>query len=333
MDVRHPHYELLKDIGSGNFGVAKLMRYRPTGELVAVKFIERGDKIDKNVEREIVNHRTLLHPNIIKFREVFLTTTHLAIVMEYAAGGELFDRIVRAGRFSEDEARFFFQQLVAGVDYCHSEGVCHRDLKLENTLLDGRPAPRLKICDFGYSKSAVFDSQPKSTVGTPAYIAPEVLSRKHYDGEIADVWSCGVTLYVMLVGAYPFEDSSDPRNFRKTIQRIMGVKYSFPANLRLSAECLDLIRQIFVADPAKRVTLKGLRQHPWFLQNLPDELKDGGMAVRARMTPSHQSVEDVRRCVRDAQAKAGRVSAPLSEFNEEEEFMEQDLIGAPPIAI
>lgn len=147
--------------------------------------------------------------------------------MEYAAGGELFDRIVKAGRFSEDEARYFFQQLICGVDYCHRsvssylmhphsrppchsrtvsiplprnmrvyrplagvlqyrkvitthsfrpetlQGVCHRDLKLENTLLDGSPAPRLKICDFGYSKSAL-DSQPKSTVGTPAYIAPEV---------------------------------------------------------------------------------------------------------------------------------------------------------------
>jgi serine/threonine-protein kinase SRK2 len=126
----------------------------------------------------------------VRFKEVFLTATHLGIVMEYAAGGELFDRIVRAGRFSEDEARFFFQQLVCGVRCCHAEGVCHRDLKLENTLLDGRPAPRLKICDFGYSKSALFDSQPKSTVGTPAYIAPEVLSRKQYDGEVADVWSC-----------------------------------------------------------------------------------------------------------------------------------------------
>lgn len=88
---------------------------------MASNFKYAPTQIDKNVEREIVNHRTLLHPNIIKFREVFLTSTHLAIVMEYAAGGELFDRIVKAGRFSEDEARFFFQQLVAGVDYCHSE--------------------------------------------------------------------------------------------------------------------------------------------------------------------------------------------------------------------
>lgn len=157
------------------------------------------------------------------------------------------------------------------------QGVCHRDLKLENTLLDGSPAPRVKICDFGYSKS-VLDSQPKSTVGTPAYIAPEVgrcweerpwpqrlaqpaglhandrqatarvaavlqmlrtlllnrprvrpavalrppvlqvLQRTAYNGHGADVWSCGVTLYVMLVGAYPFEDHTDPRNFSKTIK-------------------------------------------------------------------------------------------------------------------
>ncbi|KAL6532746.1 Protein kinase superfamily [Orobanche gracilis] len=103
--------------------------------------------------------------------------------------------------------------------------ICHRDLKLENTLLDGSPAPRLKICGFGYSKSYLLHSRPKSTVGTPAYIAPEVLSRREYDGKLADVWSCGVTLYVLLVGAYPFEDREDPKNFRKTIQRIMVVQY------------------------------------------------------------------------------------------------------------
>eukprot|EP00252_Welwitschia_mirabilis_P005102 TRINITY_DN1551_c0_g1_i1.p1 TRINITY_DN1551_c0_g1~~TRINITY_DN1551_c0_g1_i1.p1 ORF type:complete len:284 (-),score=16.36 TRINITY_DN1551_c0_g1_i1:30-881(-) len=253
MPIMHDNdrYELVKDIGSGNFGVARLMRDRHTKELVAVKCIERGEKIDENVQREIINHRSLRHPNIVRFKEVVLTPTHLAIVMEYAAGGELFEKICSAGRFSEDEARFFFQQLISGVSYCHSMEICHRDLKLENTLLDGSPTPRLKICDFGYSKSSLLHSQPKSTVGTPAYIAPEVLSKKEYDGKIADVWSCGVTLYVMLVGAYPFEDPEDPRNFRKTIGRILNVQYTIPDYVHISGECRQLLSRIFVADPSK----------------------------------------------------------------------------------
>ncbi|KAK9165280.1 hypothetical protein Scep_000471 [Stephania cephalantha] len=204
MPIMHDsdQYEHVKDIGSGNFGLARLMRDKQTKELVAVKYIERGDK-------------------------VILTPTHLAIVMEYASGGELFERICKAGRFSEDEV----------VD----EQVCHRDLKLENTLLDGSPAPRLKICDFGYSKSLLLHSQPKSTVGTPAYIAPEVLARREYDGKIADVWSCGVTLFVMLVGAYPFEDPKEPKNVVKTVERI---------------------------------TIPEIQKHGWFLKNLPADLMD-----------------------------------------------------------
>ncbi|XP_039009667.1 serine/threonine-protein kinase SRK2I-like isoform X1 [Hibiscus syriacus] len=310
MPIMHDsdRYDFVRDIGSGNFGVARLMRDKVTKELVAVKYIERGDKIDENVQREIINHRSLRHPNIVKFKEVILTPTHLAIVMEYASGGELFERICAAGRFNEDEARFFFQQLISGVSYCHEmvdilyplcknvlncmvsslidyfahrfglfylmKQVCHRDLKLENTLLDGSPAPRLKICDFGYSKSSVLHSQPKSTVGTPAYIAPEVLLRKEYDGKIADVWSCGVTLYVMLVGAYPFEDPEEPRDFRKTIQRILSVQYAIPDFVQISSECRHLISRIFVADPTARITIPEIRNHKWFLKNLPADLMD-----------------------------------------------------------
>ncbi|XVE57541.1 hypothetical protein DITRI_Ditri04bG0098500 [Diplodiscus trichospermus] len=299
-------YEPLKELGSGNFGVARLVKDKKTKELVAVKYIERGKKIDENVQREIINHRSLRHPNIIRFKEVLLTPTHLAIVLEYAAGGELFERICSAGRFSEDEARFFFQQLISGVSYCHSMQICHRDLKLENTLLDGSPTPRLKICDFGYSKSAVLHSQPKSTVGTPAYIAPEVLSRKEYDGKIADVWSCGVTLYVMLVGAYPFEDPEDPRNFRKTIGRIMGIQYSIPDYVRVSADCRHLLSHIFVANPAKRITIPEIKQHPWFLKNLPKELVEiekTNFAESARDQPS-QSVEEIMRIIQEAKTLA-----------------------------
>ncbi|XP_065876051.1 serine/threonine-protein kinase SAPK1 [Euphorbia lathyris] len=291
-------YEIKKDIGSGNFGVAKLVRDKWSGQLFAVKYIERGLKIDEHVQREIMNHRSLQHPNIIRFKEVFLTPTHLAIVMEYAAGGELFERICTAGRFTEDEARFFFQQLISGVSYCHSMQICHRDLKLENTLLDGTSPPRLKICDFGYSKSSVLHSQPKSTVGTPAYIAPEVLSRKEYDGKIADVWSCGVTLYVMLVGAYPFEDHEDPRNFKKTIQRILSVHYSIPDYVRVTAECNYLLSRIFVANPGKRITMEEIKKHPWFLKDLPIELMEEGKEEKGE--EESQSIEEILGIIEEA---------------------------------
>ncbi|XP_073057466.1 serine/threonine-protein kinase SAPK7-like [Primulina eburnea] len=296
-------YEVVKDLGAGNFGVARLLRHKETKELVAMKYIERGHKIDENVAREIINHRSLRHPNIIRFKEVVLTPTHLAIVMEYAAGGELFDRICTAGRFSEDEARFFFQQLISGVCYCHSMQICHRDLKLENTLLDGKPAPRLKICDFGYSKSSVLHSRPKSTVGTPAYIAPEVLNRREYDGKMADVWSCGVTLYVMLVGAYPFEDPNDPKNFRKTISRIMGVQYTIPDYVYISQDCRRLLSRIFVALPSRRISIKEIKNHPWFLKNLPSDLTETNQAVyyqKDNPSFSLQTIDEIMKIVTEA---------------------------------
>ncbi|KAF9602163.1 hypothetical protein IFM89_025436 [Coptis chinensis] len=185
--------------------------------------------------------------------------------------------------------------------------ICHRDLKLENTLLDGSATPRLKICDFGYSKSGILHSQPKSTVGTPAYVAPKVLSRKGYlitqlsdywsehpQHAIADVWSCGVTLYVMLVGAYPFEDPEDPRNYRKTIGRIMNVQYSIPDYVYVSSSCRELLSRIFVANPSKRITLPEVKKHPWFLKNLPKELEVDKTNYEGTNSDQHlQSVEEV----------------------------------------
>ncbi|KAE9596639.1 hypothetical protein Lal_00007664 [Lupinus albus] len=319
-------YDFVRDIGSGNFGVARLMRDKHTKELVAVKYIQRGDKIDENVKREIINHSSLRHPNIVRFKEVILTPTHLAIVMEYASGGELFERISNAGRFTEDEARYFFQQLISGVSYCHAMQVCHRDLKLENTLLDGSSEPRLKICDFGYSKSSVLHSQPKSTVGTPAYIAPEVLLKQEYDGKIADVWSCGVTLYVMLVGTYPFEDPSEPKDYRKTIQRVLSVQYSIPDFVHVSPECRHLISRIFVFDPAERITIPEILKNEWFIKNRSAEMMDEKMTSNEFEEPDQpmQSIDTIMQIISEATIPAAGTYS-LDQFMADNMYMDDDM--------
>ncbi|KAM7250579.1 hypothetical protein ACFE04_022462 [Oxalis oulophora] len=171
----------------------------------------------------------------------------------------------------------------------------------EDTLLDGSLARRLKFCDFGYSKSSLLHSRPKSTVGTPAYIAPEVLSRREYDGKMADVWSCGVTLYVMLVGAYPFKDQEDPKNSGKL--RIMAVQYKIPDYVHISQDCKNLIARIFAAGPARRISIKEIKIHPWFLKNLPRELTEAAQAIYYRKenpTFSLQSVAEITKIVEEA---------------------------------
>ncbi|KAK7318744.1 hypothetical protein RJT34_03451 [Clitoria ternatea] len=304
-------YEAMKDIGVGNFAVVRLMRYKDTKDVVAVKYIPRGNKINERVVREIINHRSLCHPNVIRFKEVALTPTDLAVVMEYAAGGELFNRVCSGG-LREDEARYFFQQLISGVSYCHDMEICHRDLKLENVLLDGSSAQRLKICDFGYSKSYMLHSRPNSMVGTPAYIAPEILSGKEYDGKLADVWSCGVILYAMLMGTLPFQDKEDPQNVKKTVHRVMTVQYKIPDKVCISQDCKNLISHIFVANPTKRITMKEIKFHPWFLKNWPRELTEGDHDVsysKENACCSLQSIEDIMNIVNEAKTTLAATSS------------------------
>lgn len=300
-------YQKIRDLNSGTFGFVELALDKSTvpEQQVAIKFIERGEKVTKYVEREILNHRVLMHPHIVQFKEVFLTPRYLAIAMEFVAGGDMFEYVVRKGGLKESEARWFFQQLIVGVDYLHRMGVASRDIKLENTLLDGSPRPLLKICDFGYSKHEKFQSAPGSRVGTPAYLAPEVIMTtkgQTYDGKIADIWSCGVMLYVMLVGAYPFErpeDKHDNQKLQKMIQRILKVEYEFPPHVKASRECRDLLNRILVPDPARRVTLQDIQRHQWYRKDLPPgvaEMNDNLPAPSAGV----QSVAEITRIVQEA---------------------------------
>lgn len=267
--------------------------------------------ISKYVEREIINHMKLRHPHIIALREVFLTTDHLVLVMEYAAGGDLFTYVSARRGLTEDEARWFFQQLMVGVDYCHRMGVASRDIKLENTLLDGSPRPLIKLADFGFSKDETAQSAPQSRVGTPAYLSPEVIlsdARTPYDGKQADVWSCGVLLYILVTGSYPFQRAADlsmkgPAKLNAVLTRILAVDYIYSPSRVLSDECRDLIDRMLVKDPQQRATVSEIQRHPWYAKSLsPAALgfNDAIMAEAAAHPPSASIFEDVRSIVAEA---------------------------------
>lgn len=305
-------YVKVADLSHGSFGFVQLARNTETQELVAIKFIERGDRVNRYVEAEILNHRMLRHPHVIEFREVFITSEYICIAMEFASGGSLFTYVQRAVRLKEAASRWFFQQLIIGLDYCHRRGVVNRDIKLENTLLQmvqGLPLPLLKICDFGYSK-AHFMSAPKSKVGTLAYMAPEIIKATgKYDGKKADIWSCGVMLYVMLFGQYPFETQQpngpkmEPdRRIRTMMDRIVNMQWAIPTNIEISPECRDLLTRMLVRDPDDRITMAQIHKHPWFIANLPMEaVSMNDSYLNDEDYSGVQSEEDIKRILKDAQ--------------------------------
>jgi 5'-AMP-activated protein kinase, catalytic alpha subunit len=187
------------------------------------------------------------------------------MIMEYVPGGELFEYILTHGRLSEDTARRFFQQIIAGVEYCHRNRVVHRDLKPENLLLDAQ-GQNVKIADFGLSNIMKDGDFLKTSCGSPNYAAPEVISGQLYAGAEVDVWSCGVILYALLCARLPFDDDYIPNLFKKIKSGI----YAPPTHV--SQSCAQLIAAMLVVDPLKRITIPELRQHEWFCRSLPKYL-------------------------------------------------------------
>ncbi|KAF5944052.1 hypothetical protein HYC85_018129 [Camellia sinensis] len=213
--TRVGRYELGRTLGEGTFAKVKFARNIETGENVAIKILDK-EKILKHkmiaqIKREISTMKLIRHPNVIRMYEVMASKTKIYIVLELVTGGELFDKIASKGRLKEDEARKYFQQLINAVDYCHSRGP-------ENLLLDANEV--LKVSDFGLSalpQQVREDGLLHTTCGTPNYVAPEVINNKGYDGAKADLWSCGVILFVLMAGYLPFEESNLMALYKKRI--------------------------------------------------------------------------------------------------------------------
>jgi 5'-AMP-activated protein kinase catalytic alpha subunit len=260
-------YELGELLGKGSFAKVYRALNVETGEDVAIKIMDKDHlakfgAVQRQVMREIDIMRRVRHPNVVRIQEVMATKRSIFVVMEYVGGGSLDTYLTRcAGRgIGERNARRVFQQLVSALDYCHSLGVFHRDIKPENILVDGSGNINIKVADFGLSTLAEDDRREAllhTVCGTPMFIAPEVFLRCGYDGAKADVWACGVVLYALAAGRYPFN-----RRDTSLYHMIRRANYHCPSSF--SPGLARLVRRLLCPDPARRIALAQIKENLWF---------------------------------------------------------------------
>ncbi|GIZ39487.1 hypothetical protein CKM354_000286900 [Cercospora kikuchii] len=281
------HWQLGKTIGRGGCSRVRVVRHRYRDQYGAVKIITRSTAeqtraqslanliesiraspglatsgykpIPYGLEREIAIMKLLEHPNIVQLYDVWENRNELYLIMEYVDGGELFHYVDERQGLTEDETVYIFRQIVSALLYCHRMLICHRDLKPENILLDRRTL-QVKLIDFGMAALQPKGRLLSTPCGSPHYAAPEVVSNRPYDGPLADAWSCGVILYVMLTGTTPF-NYDKTNDIRILFRDITAAKYHMPKFLSRGAQ--DLIFRIFKADPKKRLTMDEVWDHPF----------------------------------------------------------------------
>ncbi|KAL5206600.1 hypothetical protein ABZP36_034809 [Zizania latifolia] len=262
-------YEMGRLLGQGTFGKVHYARNLESNRSVAIKIMDKQKVLkiglSEQIRREITTMRLVSHKNIVQLHEVMATRSKIYFVMEYVKGGELFEKIEKSGKLTEGVAHKYFQQLISAVDYCHSQGVYHRDLKPENLLLDENE--NLKVSDFGLSalsESKGQDGLLHTTCGTPAYVAPEVISKMGYDGAKSDIWSCGVILFVLVAGYLPFQCP----NLMEMYSKIQQGDFRCPS--WFSRKLQKLLYKIMDPNPSTRISIQKIKESTWFRKG-PEE--------------------------------------------------------------
>ncbi|KAJ1081815.1 hypothetical protein NDU88_001990 [Pleurodeles waltl] len=274
-------YDIKALIGRGSFSRVVRVEHKASKQPYAIKMIETKYREGREVcESELNVLRRVRHTNIIQLIEVFETQERVYMVMELATGGELFDRIIAKGSFTERDATRVLQMVLEGVKYLHTLGITHRDLKPEN-LLYYHPGTdsKIMITDFGLASARKKgdDCLMKTTCGTPEYIAPEILVRKPYTNSV-DMWALGVISYILLSGTMPFEDDNRTRLYRQ----ILKGKYSYSGEPWPSVSNLakDFIDRLLTVDPGDRMSASHALKHPWVVS----------MAASSSMKNLHRSI-------------------------------------------
>jgi len=257
-------YEFKNELGRGAFSIVYLGVHKATGNKFAVKVINKkdlGKDYEKNLKMEVDILKKVNHPNIIALKELFDTPEKLYLVMELVTGGELFDKIVEKGSYTEAEASTLVRKIVSAVSYLHNIDIVHRDLKPENLLLKRADDDlEVALADFGLSKIVGAQMMMQTACGTPSYVAPEVLNASGYGKEV-DMWSIGVITYILLCGFPPFYGDTVPEIF----EQIMEANFDYPEEYwgSVSKEAKDFINKLLVVETSDRLSAEGSLKHPW----------------------------------------------------------------------
>ncbi|XP_049892518.1 calcium/calmodulin-dependent protein kinase type 1D [Epinephelus moara] len=256
-------FDFKEVLGTGAFSEVVLAQEKLTGRMFAVKCIPKKALKGKesSIENEIAVLRKIKHENIVALEDIYESPDHLYLIMQLVSGGELFDRIVEKGFYTEKDASTLIRQVLDAVNYLHKMGIVHRDLKPENLLyFNPQDESKIMISDFGLSKMEGSGDVMSTACGTPGYVAPEVLAQKPYSKAV-DCWSIGVIAYILLCGYPPFYDENDSKLF----EQILKADYEFDAPYwdDISDSAKDFIGSLMEKDPAKRFTCDQALRHPW----------------------------------------------------------------------
>ena len=290
-------YKYGRLIGKGAFGKVNLGLHVLTGRIVAIKSFNlkklKNEGAKAKIYHEINLMKNLRHSSIVKLLDTFETPKYILIVMENISGGDLLSFVKKRTKISEKISKFIFRQILQAIKYIHSKNIVHRDIKLDNVLIDLNN--NIKICDFGVGKIIHEGEILTDQCGTPAYIAPEILENKGYEGPPVDLWSSGVVLYSMLSGTVPFKSN----NVKDLQHNIMSGNFSEIPDI--SKECNDLLHKLLQVNPKKRINIDEALEHPWFNINSNNILEENKLSIftKAEMVLLSKNYLDYRYCAKD----------------------------------
>ncbi|XP_028622516.1 putative sperm motility kinase W [Grammomys surdaster] len=254
-NILEKDFRILLSLGCGSFGEVKLACHLPTRVRVAVKVLEKNINSVADITSEVELLQSLEHRNIVRFFHMVDTLTTTYVIMEYVAGEDL-ERCLRAlGCLKEEEARPIFQQVVSAVHFLHQRHIAHRDIKLENILVDA--AGNTKLCDFGMAIKITEGQMLEEICGSLLYWAPEILARKPYDGLAVDMWSLGIVLYVLVTGHFPYVEATAEDMHRIITTTMCPIPY------HLSKPCHSIIARLLMVPTWYRMTIHQLVERPW----------------------------------------------------------------------